>query len=206
VTATRQDANMKWIALIVLAISAVLIVAIIVIGQVLVKHDQHGVTIQPYSQPLNNRPSESVAASETPNTPQNPGDTLAEASIAEPKHADSMNAAGGTEASSIVIQHINSKNPDYVLLRNTTPHEVNIGGHMIIEDNNTCLIPNGTIIEGHGKKQIFFFSRKKPENQRASDAMRGKGELVCDTFGISTGEIIQFVTDSGEELSRKRAP
>jgi hypothetical protein len=83
------------------------------------------------------------------------------------------------------------------------PDPIDISGFALLEGNKQFILPDKTNIKGHGTKKIYFFSIR---HRQDAEAMRKKGnEVICDTFGLSSGEIVRLINSAGETLDIKQA-
>jgi len=111
-----------------------------------------------------------------------------------------------TENKTVVIRYVNSKSPDYVVLGNETPNEIRLDGFTICEGSNNFQIPSGAMLPPNGTLRVYFFSRKKPENADMAADHRHRGEIVCDSWGIESGEEIALKNPTSVTLSTMVAP
>jgi hypothetical protein len=102
---------------------------------------------------------------------------------------------------------INSKGPDYVILKNNTENEIDLKGYWIIElyDYNFFEFKEGTTIEPKKTKRVYFVSKEKPEWEEMAKKLRSENYLVEDRWSFRGGECIELRNADGEVLDRMQA-
>ncbi len=116
-----------------------------------------------------------------------------------------------TDEIHIKIGNINSKSPDYVELVNTLDSAINIAGYQICEqfpgeiDQDCCLLEDNVSISPDIPLRIWFFSPKDPEKRAKAEKYRANGEIVCDHFGIKSGELVCLISRLGKQLDQRTA-
>lgn len=116
------------------------------------------------------------------------------------------------DAGPLRIAQVNSAHPDFLELAPRGDSTVNVGDHHICEhdpegrDENCCTLGPDLQIKPGERLRVWFFSPKKPERRQEAEEYRQRGEVVCATSGISTGEIVRLLSPSGQVLAETRAP
>ncbi|MEC8827130.1 MAG: lamin tail domain-containing protein [Verrucomicrobiota bacterium] len=103
-----------------------------------------------------------------------------------------------------VLTSINTKSPDYVIIKNTGSSEINLGGYKLVEDDASWTIPGGTKLAAGNSLKVYCFSKKKAaaEGRAFAKSQSGKsGVLVSIEFGISSGEKIELKSKFGKTVS-----
>ena len=103
-----------------------------------------------------------------------------------------------------VLTSINTKSPDYVIIKNTGSSEINLGGYKLVEDDASWTIPGGTKLAAGNSLKVYCFSKKKAaaEGRAFAKSQSGKsGVLVSIEFGISSGEKIDLKSKFGKTVS-----
>ena len=100
-----------------------------------------------------------------------------------------------------VLTSINTKSPDYVIIKNTGSSEINLGGYKLVEDDASWTIPGGTKLAAGSSLKVYCFSKKKAAAEGAAFAKSQSGKsgvLVSIEFGISSGEKIELKSKFGK--------
>lgn len=103
-----------------------------------------------------------------------------------------------------VLTSINTKSPDYVIIKNTGSSEINLGGYKLVEDDASWTIPGGTKLAAGNSLKVYCFSKKKAAagGRAFAKSQLGKsGVLVSIEFGISSGEKIELKSKFGKTVS-----
>ena len=103
-----------------------------------------------------------------------------------------------------VLTSINTKSPDYVIIKNTGSSEINLGGYKLVEVDASWTIPGGTKLAAGNSLKVYCFSKKKAaaEGRAFAKSQSGKsGVLVSIEFGISSGEKIELKSKFGKTVS-----
>lgn len=103
-----------------------------------------------------------------------------------------------------VLTSINTKSPDYVIIKNTGSSEINLGGYKLVEDDASWTIPGGTKLAAGSSLKVYCFSKKKAAAEGAAFAKSQSGKsgvLVSIEFGISSGEKIELKSKFGKTVS-----
>lgn len=103
-----------------------------------------------------------------------------------------------------VLTSINTKSPDYVIIKNTGSSEINLGGYKLVEDDASWTIPGGTKLAAGRSLKVYCFSKKKAAAEGAAFAKSQSGKsgvLVSIEFGISSGEKIELKSKFGKTVS-----
>ncbi len=110
---------------------------------------------------------------------------------------------------------IDSSAPDYIMLRNAGREPIDLRVYQFVEDTNTY-IPDSddqrrVMIEPGEIQRIFFLSRKASVTERSEwvnwIGIHHPNALVCDEFGLSTGERIAiWHLGKGRRLKLLRVP
>ncbi len=103
-----------------------------------------------------------------------------------------------------VLTSINTKSPDYVIIKNTGSSEINLGGYKLVEDDASWTIPGGTKLAAGNSLKVYCFSKKKAaaEGRAFAKSQSGKSVvLVSIEFGISSGEKIELKSKFGKTVS-----
>lgn len=54
-----------------------------------------------------------------------------------------------------VITPINTKSPDYVIIKNTGSSEINLGGYKLVEDDAGWTVPDGTKLAAGSSLKVY---------------------------------------------------
>ena len=103
-----------------------------------------------------------------------------------------------------VITPINTKSPDYVIIKNTGSSEINLGGYKLVEDDAGWTVPDGTKLAAGSSLKVYCYSKKKAAAEGAAFAKSQSGKsgvLVSIEFGISSGEKIDLKSKFGKTVS-----
>lgn len=103
-----------------------------------------------------------------------------------------------------VLTSINTKSPDYVIIKNTGSSEINLGGYKLVEADASWTILGGTKLAAGSSLKVYCFSKKKAaaEGGAFAKSQSGKsGVLVSIEFGISSGEKIELKSKFGKTVS-----
>jgi hypothetical protein len=113
--------------------------------------------------------------------------------------------------SPIRIGNINSKHPDYVDLVTTGDATIGVSGYQVCqqdasgEDRSCCSLEDDLTVSPGTPLRVWFYSAKDPEKRAEAVEARARGEIVCDRFGIKSGETIQLVSPTGTQLDEQTA-
>lgn len=111
----------------------------------------------------------------------------------------------------ISIGTIKSSNPDFVEIVSTSRDSIALKGYRICEHDvgetkdSCCEIPDGSKVGDGDRMRVYFFSPKNPAKREEAAQRRDAGDIVCDQFGISAGEVLVLYDGDGNVIDKKTA-
>ena len=101
------------------------------------------------------------------------------------------------------IAEVNSRNPDYVEIRNSSAEPKDVSGFKITVGNEPWYLPQETVLVADGRLRVYFFSK---ENRETAASYQARGELVAIDIGIKSGERVILTSASGALVDETNAP
>ena len=110
----------------------------------------------------------------------------------------SVTSGDKAEVKTVVIKEINSRKPDFVVLKNTAQESIDIKGYELLEGTNVYKIPNSKVIVPNGNIKIYFVKSNDP-------LVGDTTKLVSTSFRIKSGESIELKDALGNTIDQSKA-